>query len=86
MIPRTYTIHDGEDAPLRTYKGFNLAYQPLSELERVAIIMRDGDIELYALDKGSQPKNEFLRYLAEEQEMGYATEIQIAGIYDRTKA
>lgn len=77
--PRTYTVTDGENS--RSYVGFNKAYRP-SEMNRVVVVLQEGSPDVYVLDEGKQAEQEFMRYLADEDENSGVPTV-IVGIYTR---
>ncbi len=81
-MARMYTVTNythGEETT-EHYKGFDRAFQPLSALDRIAVVAVEGDVELYALD-GKECKwaaTELIRFLADRGE-----DAKVAGIYSR---
>ena len=63
------------------YTGFSPTLLPLSELDRVAIVSVEDTFDIYALDEGSKPLLELIRYLDDRGE-----DVKIAGVYKRDKS
>lgn len=76
MISRTYSvITEGEVAG---YKGFNRSFKP-SQMDLIAVVLVEGEVELYVLDDDRQARTELVRYLTEQ-----SPQAVIAGVYRRT--
>lgn len=78
---RTYTVtkNDGPASYSRTvYHGFNRRFLPASELDAIAVVLVEGEVELYAIENTSKAKSEFVKFLADEECGGF-----LAGVYKR---
>jgi hypothetical protein len=80
MISRTWT-HEDYDGTIEAYKGFNRDFRP-SEVNRVAIAMWDGELEIWAIDDDKQAESEWVRYITERSERDGGT-WTIVGIFNR---
>lgn len=80
MISRMYTVES--EGQSKEYKGFNRAFTPGSEVGLVAVILREGEPDVYCLDEGKQPIAEFVRYMTDDAEIR-GVDPQLLGIYKR---
>jgi len=75
----TVTNQDGKGSE-EHYKGFDRRFEPLSQLDRIAVVVTDGEVDLYAMD-GKECKwaaTELIRFLSDRGENS-----KVAGIYSR---
>ena len=77
MISRTYTVTEGDQ--IRGYKGFDRNFRP-SQMEMVALVQVEDQIEVFVLDNHVMAKTELVRFLCEED--AYAGAV-VVGIYSR---
>lgn len=75
---RTFTVTIHAEEPPKVYKGFDRMFLP-SEMNRVAIILREGSPDMYVLDPGRAAENEFMRYLTDCDDEGCV----VVGIFNR---
>lgn len=80
LMERTWTLTDEEGTEGRIYRGFNKNFNPI-HLELVAILLQDGEIDMYALEDSKQARSSFVRYVADE----LPESVVVAGIYRRGK-
>ena len=82
---RTFTVKDsdgpGRETHTTVYQGFDCSLEPASELDLIAVVLVEGEPDLYALEDTAKARAELVRYLSDRGEVG----TKIAGIYRRTK-
>jgi len=79
-MDRTFQLTD-EYGMFTEYKGFNKQFQPTHLVDRVVLVLVEGELEAFALDDSRSSVPELLRYLADNDR--YDERTVVLGHYRR---